>query len=108
MTRDHELALVGRARSDREAFDRLFGRYADRILGWARRRSASAREAEALTEQVLERAFGALGRFDGAVPLDVWIFAHCKAALASARKSSQPESTGAPAGVRSGGDSPAP
>ncbi len=79
-----DLALVRSAVRDRCAFDELFDRYADRIHRLARARAANEAMAEALTARMLEAVFQALDHYDGRKPLDVWVLARCRSALASA------------------------
>jgi DNA-directed RNA polymerase specialized sigma24 family protein len=76
-------ALAG----DRAAFDGLFDRYADRVYRLAHRRSGDEREARELTRRMLERVFLDLPGYRGGVPLDAWVLARCKAALAAAAPS---------------------
>ncbi len=81
-----DLALVRTAMRDRNAFDELFDRYADRIHRLARARAANETLAEALTARMLEAVFLTLGRYDGRNPLDTWVLARCQSALAAASR----------------------
>lgn len=82
MRRDDDLALVRRARSDRDAFDALFDRYVDRVHRLSRRHSRSDRDAEALTEELLAWVFSGLEDYGGTLPLDAWVLSRCRSALA--------------------------
>lgn len=86
VTHGEDLALVRRAvAGDRVAFDVLFDRYVDRIHSFALRRGEGIGSAQELTERILERVFGEIAEYQGAVSLDGWVLARCKRVLACLR-----------------------
>jgi RNA polymerase sigma-70 factor (ECF subfamily) len=76
---DHDLAaeaaLIERARTDSEAFGRLYDRYLPRVYRYAYRRTGSHADAEDLTAQTFHRALEHLDRFEWrSVPFGAWLF----------------------------------
>jgi hypothetical protein len=71
-----DLALARRAaHGERKAFDLFYERSFPPAFAFASRRCADPREAEALTERVLEAAVDCLGGYRGEVALAVWVYA---------------------------------
>jgi RNA polymerase sigma-70 factor, ECF subfamily len=70
-----EQALVEAARSDRQAFGRLYDRYFDSIYNYIYRRVGDLEAAEDLTSATWERALVAIGRYETrGLPFGAWLF----------------------------------
>jgi RNA polymerase sigma-70 factor (ECF subfamily) len=89
-----EAALVERARTDGEAFGRLYDRYLNRVYRYAFRRTGSHTEAEDLTAQTFHRALERLDTFEWrTVPFGAWLFRiAANLAIDQARKGMRPAS----------------
>ena len=83
MSREEDVELARRALDRRPAFDELFDRYADRVHRLAAARARPGPQAQALTEQMLERVFSELDQYAGQQSLDAWVLARCRSVLAS-------------------------
>lgn len=70
---DGELA-DGAQRGDREAFDALVERHADRLFRFLRMRAASDAVAEDLVQDTFVQCWRTLARFDPARPFSTWLF----------------------------------
>ena len=70
-----EAALVGRARSDPDAFARLYDLYVERVYRYAFRRLGAHEDAEDLTAQTFHRALERLDRYEWrGLPFGAWLF----------------------------------
>ena len=70
-----EAALVERARTDGEAFGRLYDRYLDGIYRYHYRRTGAHAEAEDLTAQTFHRALERLDTYEWrGLPFGAWLF----------------------------------
>lgn len=82
---DEEL-MVAYQLGDTEAFEVLYSRHADRVLGYLRRKVKS----EALARDVFQATFLKLhrsrGRYDAAFPFAPWLFTICRNELLDALK----------------------
>jgi DNA-directed RNA polymerase specialized sigma24 family protein len=86
-----DLKLVRQvAAGERDAFDVLFDRYADRVHLLAHRRVAGLDSARDLTERMLERVFSDLAHYQGDVSLDWWVLGRCKRVLVDSPTVSEP------------------
>ena len=97
---DFELAQRA-AQADPGGFERLFGETFDRVIAFVARRTDSREAAERVTERVLVRAFGTLGRYDGSLPLSAWVLALVKQELRA-------EASGSRVAIRPSGTTAAP
>jgi RNA polymerase sigma-70 factor, ECF subfamily len=67
--------LIGRARTDPEAFGLLYQRYVDRIYSYVYHRVGNAQDAEDLTARTFHRALGSLHSYqDRGLPFAAWLF----------------------------------
>jgi DNA-directed RNA polymerase specialized sigma24 family protein len=73
MTTD-TLLVYRAAHGDREAFDAVYDASFACAYAFSLRCSADRAAAEALTEQILERAFRDLAQYAGDVPFAAWLF----------------------------------
>jgi RNA polymerase sigma-70 factor (ECF subfamily) len=71
---DPDADLVARARANPHEFLRLYDRYFDRVLGYARLRVADAATCEDVTSRVFTTALEQLGRFRGEGSFAGWLF----------------------------------
>jgi len=70
-----DLDLVQRARSgEREAFEALVSRHADRLFGVVLRFCGDAHEAEEVTQEAFLRAWRSLHRFEGRSQFFTWLY----------------------------------
>jgi RNA polymerase sigma-70 factor (ECF subfamily) len=70
-----DLDLVQRARAgDREAFETLVGRHADRLYGVVLRFCRDGHEAEEVTQETFLRAWRSLHRFEGRSQFFTWLY----------------------------------
>lgn len=70
-----EEALVERARAgDREAFEQLVRRYADRLYAVVLRFVADGEEAQEVTQEAFLRAWRAIARFEGRSQFFTWLY----------------------------------
>jgi RNA polymerase sigma-70 factor (ECF subfamily) len=70
-----ESALIERAKSDREAFGRLYERYVDRIYNYVYYRTGNSHDAEDLTARIFFRAFGHIGDYQNiGAPFAAWLY----------------------------------
>lgn len=70
-----EADVVGRARAgERDAFEQLVRRYADRLYAVVLRLVADADEAEEITQETFMRAWRGIGRFEGRSQFFTWIY----------------------------------
>jgi RNA polymerase sigma-70 factor (ECF subfamily) len=84
------LALVQRLRSgDRQAFDAFYEAGFDAVFAFAMRRRPEIREAEALTEETLATAIGAIDAYRGDAPLMAWLLAIARRAALWTRCASE-------------------
>ena len=97
---DFELAQRA-AQADPEGFERLFGETLERVHAFVVRRTDSREAAERVSERVLVRAFGTLGRYDGSVPVSAWVLSLVKLELRA-------EASGSCAAIRPSGTTAAP
>ncbi|MEZ5966381.1 MAG: sigma-70 family RNA polymerase sigma factor [Planctomycetota bacterium] len=70
---DRDLATVAQ-RGDREAFDTLVERYADRLFRFLRMRALSESVAEDLVQDTLVQCWRSLARFDPTRSFSSWLF----------------------------------
>ena len=71
---DSDVALVRRAaRGDVEAYERLYRRHADRVMGLCVRMTRDRREAEELVQDVFVRVWEKLGSFQGRSAFSTWL-----------------------------------
>ena len=70
-----EAELVGRARSDPDAFAQLYDLYVERVYRYAFRRLGAHEDAEDLTAQTFHRALERLDRYEWrGLPFGAWLF----------------------------------
>jgi RNA polymerase sigma-70 factor, ECF subfamily len=70
-----DLELARRARAgEREAFETLVGRHADRLYGVVLRFCRNADEAEEVTQETFLRAWRSLHRFEGRSQFFTWLY----------------------------------
>lgn len=70
-----ETALIERARAgDRDAFEELVRRHAERLYAVVLRFVADADEAEEVTQEALLRAWRGIGRFEGRSRFFTWLY----------------------------------
>jgi RNA polymerase sigma-70 factor (ECF subfamily) len=70
-----DAGMVAAARRDRRAFDRLYDRYADRVLRYALARTGSAAVADDITSDTFVAAMEGLARYDPARgSFAAWLF----------------------------------
>ena len=100
MTHRADVELATRAaQADPVACEAVFADTIDRVYAFVQRRTRSTEVAQSVTERVLTRVFGDLGRYAGGVPLSAWVLAIVKQELASearAPHSSAPANASAP------------
>jgi RNA polymerase sigma-70 factor (ECF subfamily) len=72
---DPDGALVTRARAgDRQAFDQLVRRHADRLYGVVRRFGLPADAAQEVTQETFLRAWRSIGSFRGDARFSTWLY----------------------------------
>jgi RNA polymerase sigma-70 factor, ECF subfamily len=70
-----EVALIERAKSDKEAFGELYERYVDRIYSYVYYRTGNVADAEDLTARIFMRAMQHIGNYqDQGVPFSAWLY----------------------------------
>lgn len=70
-----EVALVQRAKSDRQQFGALYDRYVEPVYRYAYRRTGSHPEAQDLTAETFRRALEAIPRYERTErPFAAWLF----------------------------------
>jgi RNA polymerase sigma-70 factor (ECF subfamily) len=70
-----EVALIERAKGDKEAFGQLYERYVDRIYNYVYYRTGNAADAEDLTARIFFRAMQHIGDYrDLGVPFSAWLY----------------------------------
>ncbi|MFN2222218.1 MAG: sigma-70 family RNA polymerase sigma factor [Chloroflexota bacterium] len=70
-----ESALIEQAKSDREAFGRLYERYVDRIHNYVYYRTGNSHDAEDLTARIFYRAIRHIGNYeDRGAPFAAWLY----------------------------------
>jgi len=70
-----ESALIEQAKTDREAFGRLYERYVDRIHNYVYYRTGNSRDAEDLTARIFYRAIRHIGNYeDRGAPFAAWLY----------------------------------
>jgi RNA polymerase sigma-70 factor, ECF subfamily len=75
VAREDELVLVERARArDRDAFDELVRRYADRLYAVVLRFVADADEAQEATQEAFLRAWRGIASFEGRSRFFTWLY----------------------------------
>jgi RNA polymerase sigma-70 factor (ECF subfamily) len=75
MTREHEAALVARAKQDRLAFGRLYELHVHRIYDYIYYRTGNHHDAEDLTARVFFKALEHIGRYqDRGAPFSAWLY----------------------------------
>jgi len=73
--RTEEAALIERAKSEPEAFGRLYERYVERIYNYVYYRTGNHHDAEDLTARVFHQAFKYLPRYrDRGAPFSSWLY----------------------------------
>jgi len=87
MTTD-TLLVYRAARGDREAFETIYEASFTCAYAFALRRSASRRDAEELTREILARAFEQLEVYAGDVPFAAWLFGIAKQVAANESRTS--------------------
>ncbi len=79
---------------DAQAFDEIYGRFAEMVYNLAFRLAGSREEAADLTQEVFLRVFRHLGSFKGGSTLKTWIFRitinHCRDRLSRWRPVTRP------------------
>jgi RNA polymerase sigma factor (sigma-70 family) len=79
---------------DAQAFDEIYGRFAEMVYNLAYRLAGSREEAADLTQEVFLRVFRHLGSFKGGSTLKTWIFRitinHCRDRLSRWRPVTRP------------------
>jgi RNA polymerase sigma-70 factor (ECF subfamily) len=72
---DPDVALVARARAgEREAFEELVHRHADRLLAVVRQLGLSRDAAEEVTQEAFLRAWRGIGGFKGEAQFSTWLY----------------------------------
>ena len=72
---ESELDLVERAKTDPEAFGRLYERYVDRIYGYIYYRTGNHADAEDLTARTFFRALDNIGSYvQRGLPFSAWLY----------------------------------
>jgi RNA polymerase sigma-70 factor (ECF subfamily) len=72
---EEEAILVEKAKSDPEAFGRLYERHVDRIYNYIYYRTGNAQDAEDLTARTFHRALDNIGRYkQRGVPFSAWLY----------------------------------
>jgi RNA polymerase sigma-70 factor (ECF subfamily) len=75
MDLEQEKELVFRARTDANAFGRLYDEYYPRIFGYVLRRTASTETAGDVTSEVFLKALQNIGRFQWRdIPFSAWLY----------------------------------
>lgn len=70
-----EAALIEQAKSDREAFGRLYERYVGRIYNYVYFRTGNSHDAEDLTARIFYRAIRHIGNYqDQGAPFAAWLY----------------------------------
>ena len=70
-----EPALIEQAKTDREAFGRLYERYVDRIYNYVYYRTGNSHDAEDLTARIFYRAIRHIGNYqDQGAPFAAWLY----------------------------------
>jgi RNA polymerase sigma-70 factor, ECF subfamily len=70
-----ESALIQQAKTDKEAFGRLYERYVDRIYSYIYYRTGNNHDAEDLTARVFFRAMQHIGSYrEQGVPFSAWLY----------------------------------
>ncbi len=70
-----EVALIERAKTDKDAFGLLYERYVDRIYNYVYYRTGNVADAEDLTARIFERAMKHIGNYqDQGVPFSAWLY----------------------------------
>ncbi len=90
-----DLDLATRHRyGDPQAFEEVYGRFAQMVFNLAYRMSGTVEEAEDLAQEVFLRVHRHLGRFNGRSALKTWIYRvtlnHCRSKLGRKRYATQP------------------
>ena len=109
-----DLDLATRHRyGDPQAFEEVYGRFAQMVFNLAYRMSGTVEEAEDLTQEVFLRIHRHLGRFNGRSALKTWVYRvtlnHCRSKLGRKRYATQPlaeENDGEGTRLVDGGRSP--
>ncbi len=72
---EEEAVLIERAKSDPEAFGRLYERHVDRIYNYIYYRTGNAQDAEDLTARTFHRALNNISRYkQRGVPFSAWLY----------------------------------
>ena len=76
MTADSdESELIEQAKTDKDAFGRLYERYVDRIYNYVYYRTGNAEDAEDLTARIFFRAMQHIGNYhDRGLPFSAWLY----------------------------------
>jgi len=70
-----ERALIEQAKTDREAFGRLYELYVDRIYNYVYYRTGNSHDAEDLTARIFYRAIRHIGNYqDQGAPFAAWLY----------------------------------
>jgi RNA polymerase sigma-70 factor (ECF subfamily) len=70
-----ESALIEQAKTDREAFGRLYELYVDRIYNYVYYRTGNSHDAEDLTARIFYRAIRHIGNYqDQGAPFAAWLY----------------------------------
>jgi RNA polymerase sigma-70 factor (ECF subfamily) len=70
-----ESELIEQAKTDKDAFGRLYERYVDRIYNYVYYRTGNAEDAEDLTARIFFRAMQHIGNYhDRGLPFSAWLY----------------------------------
>lgn len=70
-----EVALIERAKVDKEAFGQLYERYVDRIYNYVYYRTGNVADAEDLTARIFVRAMQHIGNYQyRGIPFSAWLY----------------------------------
>ena len=87
-----ELELVNRVRAgEREAFDRLYESYFNRVYGFTNRRVRDSHDTEEIVQEIFTTAFTAIHGYRGEAPFGAWLFGLARRVIAARfRRREQP------------------
>ena len=75
MEREQEKALVEKAKTDPDAFGKLYDEHYSPIFNYLLRRTASVADAQDLTSEVFMKAFKNIGKFKwSGIPFSAWLY----------------------------------
>ena len=70
-----DVALIERAKTDKDAFGQLYELYYTRIYNYVYYRTGNVEDAEDLTARIFERAMQHIGRYQNqGVPFSAWLY----------------------------------